>query len=584
MKTNVSMKRKLRPSKADSKETSAAILGSVHQGDCIAGMASLEAESVDLVFADPPFNIGFEYDTYEDSLSGSAYLTWCQDWMKQIHRVLKANGTFWLAIGDEYAAELKVEAQNTGFHCRSWVIWYYTFGVHCTRKFTRSHAHLFHFVKDPSQFTFNAEQVKVPSARQLVYNDARAAAGGRMPDDTFILRPQDCADGFTPDEDTWYFPRIAGTFKERAGFHGCQMPERLLGRIIEVSSNRGDVVLDPFSGSATTLAVAKKLERNFFGFELSSEYTNRGNARLASVSPGDELDGSPEPKASAPRTHKPVVAESKVGGFREQLQLGQDFEAIDLLQAFRKVHRGYSLDRTLADPLLRRELQKQCDLDGVPGDEVTRCRILFRLRKTGAFARHGIETTRETTFSWEEVSQYIFASEIAWKKTADLYEMSLDEILCDSVATEYFDSIATAIAPGFSPLEYRWGALKLRKEGRNARQRALKHKADLPLPKFDRNDSIPINKLHKAKISNGPGIYAVLQREKFLYIAEAPELETRLLQQFDTSAQQSLYGGGKIASVVFAPVERIDDYRLARTSLMLSEYSPRWNIVELLSA
>src|SRR5205085_11046252 len=109
---------------------------------------------------------------------------------------LKPNGTFWLAIGDEYAAELKLECQRLGFTCRSWVIWYYTFGVHCTGKFTRSHAHLFHFVKDATSFTFESQSVAVPSARQLVYNDARANPAGRMPDDTWILRPQDLQDGF----------------------------------------------------------------------------------------------------------------------------------------------------------------------------------------------------------------------------------------------------------------------------------------------------------------------------------------------------------------------------------------------------
>jgi site-specific DNA-methyltransferase (adenine-specific) len=115
---------------------------------------------------------------------------------------------------------------------------------------------LFHFVKDENNFTFNGEepQVRVPSARALVYADKRANPAGRLPDDTWILRPQDLPAGFQPADDTWYFARVAGTFKERQGFHGCQMPEQLLGRIIRVSSNPGDIVLDPFAGSGTTLA------------------------------------------------------------------------------------------------------------------------------------------------------------------------------------------------------------------------------------------------------------------------------------------------------------------------------------------
>ena len=280
------------------------LLGRIHQQDCIAGMESLPAGSVDLAFADPPFNIGYDYDVYHDRQEHEDYLAWSRRWIAAVHRVLKPDGTFWLAIGDEYAAELKILSQEIGFHSRSWVIWYYTFGVNCKTKFSRSHAHLFHFVKDRERFTFRAEELenRIPSARQLVYGDARANPTGRLPDDTWILRPQDLAGCFQAEEDTWYFPRVAGTFKERAGFHGCQMPEQLLGRIIRFCSLENDIVLDPFSGSATTLAVAKKLGRRFLGFDLSGDYVERGTARLESITPGDPLDGAPEPTMSAPAT------------------------------------------------------------------------------------------------------------------------------------------------------------------------------------------------------------------------------------------------------------------------------------------
>ena len=232
------------------------------------------------MFADPPFNIGYDYDVYNDSKEKTNYLNWSRAWISAVYSVLKPNGTFWLAIGDEYAAELKIASQNIGFHTRSWVIWYYTFGVNCAKKFSRSHAHLFHFVKDPNNYTFRGDELenRIPSARQLVYADSRANPKGRLPDDTWILRPQDLQDCFTPDEDTWYFPRVAGTFKERAGFHGCQMPEQLLGRIIRVCSNDDDIVMDPFAGSATTLVAAKKLGRKYLGFELSEDdYVTRGH-------------------------------------------------------------------------------------------------------------------------------------------------------------------------------------------------------------------------------------------------------------------------------------------------------------------
>ena len=249
-----------------------------------------------LAFADPPFNIGYDYDEYDDRRSSDDYLGWCQQVDRGSRPCPSSNGTFWLAIGDEYAAELKVMMQQEcQLTCRSWVVWYYTFGVNCKSKFSRSHAHLFHMVKNPKDFTFNADAIRVPSARQLVYGDRRANPKGRLPDDTWILRPQDLVDGFKPDDDTWYFPRVAGTFKERAGWHGCQMPEQLLGRIIRACSNANDLVIDPFGGSGTTLAVAKKLSRKYLGFELSEEYAKSIQERLDSIDEGDELVGAPEP-------------------------------------------------------------------------------------------------------------------------------------------------------------------------------------------------------------------------------------------------------------------------------------------------
>jgi len=277
--------------------------GDVHQGDCLDLLGRMEPGSVHLAFADPPFNIGYDYDAYDDRRSADEYLAWSQRWMAEIVRVLRPDGTFWLAIGDEYAAELKVMAtRELGLTCRSWVVWYYTFGVNCKYKFSRSHAHLFQFVKDPLHFTFNLDAIRVPSARELVYADKRADSKGRLPDDTWILRPQDLPEGFGPEENTWYFPRVCGTFKERSGWHGCQMPEQLLGRIIRACSHPGDTVLDPFAGSGTTLAVAKKLGRQFLGFELSEAYAARVRERLAGIETGQPLDGAPEPLKSVPAT------------------------------------------------------------------------------------------------------------------------------------------------------------------------------------------------------------------------------------------------------------------------------------------
>lgn len=262
-------------------------------GDCLPLFRELDYETVDLAFCDPPFNIGFDYgeDGYKDTLPPQEYQAWCHTWCSEINRVLKPHGSFWLAIGDEWAAELKVVAREIGFHLRSWVIWYYTFGVNSPKKLTRSHAHLFYFTKHKKHFTFNADQIRVPSARALVYNDKRANPDGRLPDDTWILRPQELPQGFPADGDTWFIPRICGTFKQRQEGAANQMPEQLMGRIIRACSNTGDVVLDPMAGTGTTLVVAKKLGRQYVGFELIERFAEATRKRLRGARVGDPLDG-----------------------------------------------------------------------------------------------------------------------------------------------------------------------------------------------------------------------------------------------------------------------------------------------------
>lgn len=269
----------------------------VYHGDCVERLAALPPECVDLAFADPPFNIGYEYDAYDDRKAKDEYLKWTEAWLAAVRRVLKPTGSFYVAIGDEYAAEMKVRLDGLGLSMRNWIVWHYTFGVNCSKKFNRSHAHIFYYVADPKRFTFNADAVRVPSARLTTYADRRANPKGKLPDDTWVLRPQEDDRCFPTNGDTWYVSRVCGTFKER-GEHPCQMPEALLERIVRVSSNPTELVLDPFAGSGTTLAVAKRFGRQYLGVELSAEYHRKVEERLAGVQVERELfpEISPVPK------------------------------------------------------------------------------------------------------------------------------------------------------------------------------------------------------------------------------------------------------------------------------------------------
>jgi len=235
-------------------------------GDCIEVLGEVKEPFADLIFADPPFNIGYKYDKYNDKVKGKNYIAWTKDWMAVCKKVLKPAGSFYIAIGDEYAANVKIIADDLGLFMRNWVIWHYTFGQQMKKKFARSHTHIFYLVNDKNNFTFNDYAVRIPSDRQLTYNDKRANPEGKMPDDVW-------------DE----YPRVCGTFKERTGWHPCQMPENLLKRIIAVSSNPGDCVLDPFTGSGTTAAVAYQLGRNYTAVEISEEYVENAKKRLAQL-------------------------------------------------------------------------------------------------------------------------------------------------------------------------------------------------------------------------------------------------------------------------------------------------------------
>ena len=231
-------------------------------GDCIEVLGKVHRPFADLIFADPPFNIGYKYDKYNDKQKHEKYIAWTKDWMAACKKGLKPNGSFYIAIGDNYAADVKKIADELGLFMRNWIIWHYSFGQQMKNKFACSHTHIFYFVNDEGNFTFNDSTTRVISDRQKKYRDKRANPEGKMPDDVW-------------DE----YPRVCGTFDERTDFP-CQMPESLLARIIRVSSNENDWILDPFIGSGTTAVVAAKLNRKFTGIELSADYAKESRRRI----------------------------------------------------------------------------------------------------------------------------------------------------------------------------------------------------------------------------------------------------------------------------------------------------------------
>ncbi len=259
----------------------------VHNCDCVQGMQQLTDNLIPLIFADCPYNIGRKYENYDDKRPRDEYLKWAETWLRQIHRVLHKHGTFWLAIHDSLVSEMDVLCKSIGFHKRSHVVWSFTFGVNCAQNFTKSHTHLLYYTKTKSKYTFNADDpdLRVPSARQLIYNDKRANPKGRLPDDIWILRPGELAEFFKGHSDTWLVSRICGTFKERVEGADNQIPLPIMERIIRATSKPGDLVMDPFSGTGSTGVAAVSLGRQYIGYEISATMFAKSRDRISKARP-----------------------------------------------------------------------------------------------------------------------------------------------------------------------------------------------------------------------------------------------------------------------------------------------------------
>jgi DNA modification methylase len=236
-------------------------------GDCCKELPLLSF-SPRCIVADPPYNIGIDYGdgTKDDLLPYDDYVSWLETWIQLSSEALTEDGSLWVIVSDEFAAEHVLAIKRSGLTLRSWIKWYEAFGTNCTKKFNRCTRHILYAVKNPKQFVFHREAVSRPSDRQTKYNDLRANPLGKVLDDC------------------WFdIPRLCGTHKERMPGFPTQLPLKLLSRIIACCTDEGDLVLDPFSGSGTTGAAARRLERTYLGIEKRLGYARASASRLRNL-------------------------------------------------------------------------------------------------------------------------------------------------------------------------------------------------------------------------------------------------------------------------------------------------------------
>lgn len=236
-----------------------------------------------LICEDPPYNLGQAYSDYVDRKTQREFLDFLEPRVKAGVDALHPNGSYWLAMNDANVAEVKVMCQDLGLYLRKWVIWAYSFGQNCKTNLTSGHTHWLYFTRHRTKFTFNyqAPELRVPSSRQMIYNDKRANSKGRLPDDVWVLRPQFVQPAPAALVDNWFFSRVCGTFKARAvGVSPNQMPVPLMSRIIGFCSNPGDLVVDRFVGSGSTGEAALLSGRKFVGTDVSRACVEYADKRL----------------------------------------------------------------------------------------------------------------------------------------------------------------------------------------------------------------------------------------------------------------------------------------------------------------
>lgn len=285
--------------------------------DCLEGFKQLEDNSIDLIVTDPPYNIGKDFEN--DNLPKKEYLDWCKKWIKESNRVVKHGGAIWITLGWQRVAEIKVLFdKEQELRLKNWVIWYRQDGWKGDKGFAQSHEHILYFIKSPvsedkiNEFRnyLNLHRKKENLTLSKINNLIGSAitGGGKascyMGDkqDKEIPHPEDYnklkeilkLDSSFDDlvfnkekyikfnkvdecNDLWLTPKSE---HKRLG-HPTQKPEALFRRIIKVSSDEGDIVLDPFMGSGTTGFASKSLKRNFIGFEIDKKYCDIINKRLS---------------------------------------------------------------------------------------------------------------------------------------------------------------------------------------------------------------------------------------------------------------------------------------------------------------
>ena len=247
------------------------LTGKAHQQDCIALMASMRAKTVQMVFADPPFNLNKKYNSYNDNLELDEYLDWTRQWLQAAQRVLKDDGSLFL-YNIPKMLTYTVPFLNEIMEFRHWIAWN-SHGKPLGKTLQPAHYGILYYTKTRESKFYD---VRAPHARCRKCNEYVKDYGGKK----HLRHPF----GYQL-SDVWNDIHRVRHNKRRIDNHPCQLPPHLIERLMLMATDPGDVVLDLFAGGGSAAIAAKQLGRRYVGCDIDPDYVNATNRRYEEAQP-----------------------------------------------------------------------------------------------------------------------------------------------------------------------------------------------------------------------------------------------------------------------------------------------------------
>jgi len=265
----------------------------IYMADAIEVLSSLEDESVDLLFADPPYNIGKDFGKCKDNWNNDEdYLNWCYEWLNLCIKKIKINGSMYVMTSTQFMPYFDLYIRRK-MYIIGRIVWSYdSSGVQARNYFGSMYEPILYCVKDKNNYTFNADDILV---------EAKTGAKRKLID--YRKNPPQPYKTEKVPGNVWTFPRVRYRMAEYEN-HPTQKPIALLERIIKASSNKGDLVVDPFGGTFTTAFVAKELGRNAISCDIEPEYIKIGLRRLDLATEYNGIKLQPLQKSYQKETNK----------------------------------------------------------------------------------------------------------------------------------------------------------------------------------------------------------------------------------------------------------------------------------------